>query len=89
MFWQVRLFAFYMFSLRLDTSFPSLHLVTLFVDQCNKIDQSFSARSVPQDAVGRQEPWEAALGALHTVAVSDQPAASHIVSIFACQAPCR
>lgn len=36
-----------------------------------------------------EEPWEAALGALHMAALSEQPAASHMVSTLAHQAPCR
>lgn len=77
MFWQARLFAFYMFSggKRLNTSFPSLHLVTLFVNQCNTVDTALTKVSLPEVWLRMLLADRGALGsslsALHMVAVSD------------------
>lgn len=55
-FMRAGLFAFYISSLRLDTSFHFLPLVTLFVNQYDTVDTalaSFFSRNVFQDAVSK------------------------------------
>lgn len=48
MFWRARLFALYLLSLRLDTSFHSLHTVIQFVNQCNTVITALTKVSLPE-----------------------------------------
>lgn len=100
MFWRARLFALYLLSLRLDTSFHSLHTVIQFVNQCNTIITAFTKVSLPEVWLRMLWADRGALGsstgclahgsslraAMELIA---QPAASHMVSTLACQAPRR
>lgn len=92
-----------MFSLRLDTSFPSLQLIILFVNQCNTVDTAFIVKikvPLPEVWLRMLVAGRGALGSSTGCLAHDsspwpamelpvQPAASHMGSTLAYQAPPR